>query len=171
MKRSNVRNRFGATLVPALVISLVSLSARPVEAQHGGIAATLNFIRYDDRFTGASVSAKGFGFEAVGGGIDGNSLYGFASLDFYHVEPGATLKQFGVFNVGFKVWPKAFEPGFRPWLGGAIGLGGGDQRLTPVVLGGVGWKRKGDGVGLPFFSVEYATKFQRTRFVYYRFLS
>jgi len=146
-----------------LPLALMLVLARPASAQHGGIAGTLNLTQFEDRVTGNTASAKGLGVELIGGGIDGNNLYGFASLDDYWVSPGTAVRTFGVFNVGFKIWPNAFEPGLRPWLGGAIGLGGGDRQITPVVLGGASWHRKGSSI-VPFGGAEYATKYQRVRF-------
>jgi hypothetical protein len=152
-----------AALSGALFAALFAALASPLSAQHGGIAATLNVTRYEDRVTGTSASAKGFGFEGIVGGADDGSLYGFASLDFYTVGPGPAVRSFGVLNVGFKIWPNAFEPGLRPWAGGAIGLGGGKRQLSPVLLGGVHWVRK-DANGHPFVAAEYATKYQQARF-------
>jgi len=147
----------------ALLFALMVVLAPPVSAQHGGIAGTLNVTRFADRVTGTSAGAKGLGAELFGGDLNGSNLYGIASLDFYSVGPGTAVRSFGVFNVGFKLWPKAFEPGVRPWIGGAIGLGGGDRQITPVVLGGASWPRKGSDLS-PFVAAEYATKYERARF-------
>lgn len=147
----------------ALLLALLIVVARPILAQHGGIAGTLNLTQFEDRVTGNTAGARGLGVELIGGDLNGSNLYGFASLDFYSVSPGTAVRTFGVFNVGFKVWPNAFDPGLRPWLGGAIGLGGGDRQITPVVLGGASWHRKGSSI-VPFGGAEYATKYQRVRF-------
>ncbi|MBP7549057.1 MAG: hypothetical protein KA761_02155 [Gemmatimonadaceae bacterium] len=146
----------------ARLLALMLLIALPLRAQHGGIAGTLNLTQFEDRVTGNTASAKGLGAELIGGDVNGSNLYGFASLDFYTVSPGTAVRTFGVFNVGFKIWPDAFEPGLRPWIGGAIGLGGGDRQITPVILGGVSWPRRDRDI-IPFASAEYATKYERVR--------
>ena len=87
-------------------------------------------------------------------------IYGYASLDAYKGEVGSEMHDFGICNIGFKFWPKAFDPGFRPWVGGAIGLGGAGTGITPVLLGGVSWAREKQGV-MPFLAAAYATRRER----------
>lgn len=145
----------------ALIAVAAAMSARPAQAQHGGIILTANYTRSsDDEFLNRATSAKGVGAELIVS-MGESPIYGFASLDAYRGEAGSQTANFGVYNIGFKYWPKAFDPGFRPWVGGALGLGGAGPGVTPVVLGGVGWARKKQRV-MPFLAAEYSTRRERT---------
>lgn len=145
----------------ALAALLAVAGARTARAQHGGVILTGNYTRSsDDRFLNRATSAKGVGAELIVS-MGESPIYGFASLDAYRGEAGSETHDFGVYNIGFKIWPKAFDPGFRPWVGGALGLGGAGPGITPVALGGVGWARTKQRV-MPFLAAEYSTRRERT---------
>jgi len=146
--------------IMTLTALLTVVGARPAQAQHGGIAVTLDHARSaDDKFLDRATTANGLGAELIVS-IGESPLYGYASLDGYKGERGSETADFGTFNIGFKFWPKAFDPGFRPWVGGALGLGGAGSGITPVLLGGVGWAREKQRV-MPFLAAEYATRRER----------
>lgn len=144
----------------AVAALLAVTGARAAQAQHGGIILTGNYTRSsNDEFLNRATSAKGVGAEFIVS-MGESPIYGFASLDAYRGEAGSQTHDFGVYNIGFKLWPKAFDPGFRPWVGGALGLGGAGTGVTPVVLGGVGWARKKQRA-MPFLAAEYSTRRER----------
>lgn len=138
--------------------ALLLFAPTAAPAQHAGLAASLNYTRSDDRNLGRPSAAKGFGAELIAS--QGEVVYGYASLDYYRGENGSVTAQMLVFNAGFKYWPKALEPGIRPWAGVAIGIGGAAPNATPVLLGGVGWKRR-RGEVVPYLGAEYATRRER----------
>ncbi len=151
-------------LVMLFVVSALLVAPRTLHAQrddswvHGGLGLSLLSSQGPDTFTGEKVTARGWG--GIAWGPIAPLLHGYATLEGFTNPTGNIPKKFGVFNIVFTV-PYHHAPfGLVPFVGGGLGLGGGESGVTPILAGGTLWST--DRGVVPFAMVERLTSRDRT---------